>query len=172
MKKKTIGTILIFAALVMSSCDKNKEKTVVGYKPVYATADELEKINTTESEPLEKPGKIYIYNDLLLVNDKAKGVHIYNNSNSANPQEVSFISIPGNMDFSVRQGILYADNTTDMVVIDISVPSKPVYKNRIKNVFPVQQFPDQTGAFECVDSEKGMVIGWEKATLINPKCSK
>lgn len=172
MKKKTIGTILIFAAILMSSCDKDKEETVVGYKPVYATASELERINTSENEPLENPGKIHIYNDYLLVNDKAKGIHIYDNSNNTNPTEISFISIPGNMDFSVREGILYADNITDMVVIDISQPSKPEYKNRIKNVFPIQQSPDQAGPFECVDSEKGMVIRWEKATLINPKCSK
>jgi len=27
-----------------------------------------------------------------------------------------------------------------------------------------------SGYFECVDSEKGVVIGWEEATLSNPEC--
>jgi hypothetical protein len=74
------------------------------------------------------------------------------------------------MDFSVSNGKIYADNITDMVIIDISNPAAPEYSNRISNVFPIQQFPDEFGPFECVDATRGTVIGWEKTTLKNPKC--
>jgi len=172
--KKTIGlTTLLFSALAITSCEKNKDKeTVEGYKPIYATAEDLNNIEMRKDEPLENPGRIYTYEHYLLVNDESKGIHIYDNSNPANPAEVSFIAIPGNMDFSVRQGVLYADNITDLVIVDISQPASPVYVNKIPHVFPAQQFPDQFGAFECVDPAKGVVIGWEKTTLTDAKCYK
>ena len=107
---------------------------------------------------------------VLLVNDQGKGIHIYDNSNPSNPQEVSFIGIPGNMDFSVRGGYLYADNITDMVVVNISNPAVPTYTNRVKDVYPVQVFPDEFAAFECIDPDKGVVIGWEKTMLDDQKC--
>jgi len=168
-----MSALLVFTiVLSLGSCNKDKNETKIGLKPVYATEAELEKIDVSETEALKNPGKIFTYNNLLLVNETAKGIHIYDNTNIESPIELSFISIPGNMDFSVRQNLIYADNITDMVIIDISNPSKPIYKNRINSVFPVEQFPQQSGYFECVDSKKGMVLRWEKTTLTNPTCSK
>jgi len=166
-------TVFAFSALMVFSCGKEKKNQVVdGYKPIYATAEDLTSIDVKETEKLENPGRIYLYENYLLINDQAKGIHIYDNSNPNNPHQVSFISIPGNLDFSVTNGMLYADNITDMIIIDISNPAAPTYKNRIKSVFPIQQFPDEFGAFECVDKEKGLVVGWEKTKLTNPKCFK
>lgn len=174
MKTAIKTTALAFSVLFLAaSCGKNEKNEVVdGYKPIYATADDLTSIDVKTTEALENPGRIYLYENYLLINDQAKGIHIYDNSDQSNPQEVSFISIPGNLDFSVSGGMLYADNITDMIVIDITDPALPAYKNRIRNVFPVQQFPDEFGAFECVDTEKGIVVGWEKTELVNPKCFK
>jgi len=170
MKNTFATSVFVFSLLLMVSCGKNQDELVEGYKPVYTDAKNLETVDVRASEALENPGRIYVYENYLLINDQAKGIHIYDNSNPSNPTEVSFIHIPGNMDFSVRAGMLYADNITDMVIIDISNPALPVYKNRISNVFPVQQFPDEFGAFECVDPNMGVVVGWEKTTLKDPKC--
>ena len=172
--KKIRNKAVIFSLIAISlgACHKEKNKTVEGLKPVYATEAELQRVDFSESEPLRNPGKIYTYNSLLLVNEQEKGIHIYDNSNIETPKELSFISILGNMDFSVKNNVLYADNVTDMVVIDISNPSEPKFKSRIKHVFPVQQFPSEGGYFECVDPNKGLVVRWEKTTLENPSCSK
>ncbi len=172
MKNTMKATAILFSLFLVVSCGKSKNKVVDGYKPIYATAQDLEKIEVRSSEALENPGRIYVYDNYLLINDQSKGIHIYDNANKSNPTEVSFIAIPGNMDFSVSGGMLYADNITDMIIIDISNPATPAYKNRISNVFPVQQFPDEFGAFECVDAERGMVVGWEKTQLTDPKCFK
>ena len=161
--------MMLFIGVAFLSCDK-KDKEVDGWKPIYSTDENTDVVNVKASEPLENPGRIYTYENLLLVNDQSKGIHIYDNTANSNPTEVSFIEIPGNMDFSVREGRIYADNVTDMVIVDISNPATPFYVNRIENVFPIQQFPDEFGSFECVDPAKGTVIGWEKAKLKNPKC--
>src|SRR5690606_8461394 len=160
---------MLFAGATFMSCN-TKEEVVDGWKPIYSSDENMDVVDIKASEPLENPGRIYTYENLLLVNDQSKRIHIYDNTVNSNPTEVSFIGIPGNMDFSVRQGKIYADNITDMVIIDISNPASPFYVNRITNVFPVQQFPDEFGAFECVDPSKGAVIGWEKAKLDNPQC--
>lgn len=173
MKTAIKTTAFVFSVLLLASCGKDRNTEVVeGYKPIYATAEQLESIDVRQQEALENPGRIYLYENYLLINDQSKGIHIYDNSDNANPKEVSFIAIPGNMDFSVSGGMLYADNITDMIIIDITNPEAPQYKNRIQDVFPVQQFPDEFGAFECVDPAKGLVIGWEKTELTNPQCFK
>ena len=172
MKKIIVPLLSIVSLLMFGSCDKEKNQEVLGMKPVYTSTESIERIEIKADEPLNNPGRIHVYQNYLLVNDKAKGIHVYDNSNPDAPVHLSFISIPGNMDFSVRNNMLYADNITDMVIVDISQPAQPVYKNRIKTVFPTQAFPDQVGPFECVDPSKGVVISWEKAALINPGCSK
>jgi len=171
--KKTVVTLLCFFTVVsFNSCKKDKQEKVIGLKPIYTSVESIERIEIKTDEKLEVPGKIYVYKNYLLVNDQGKGIHIYNNSNPSSPKHISFISIPGNNDFSVRNNTIYADNITDMVMIDINQPSKPVYKNRIKSVFPTQIFPDQAGKFECVDASKGVVLKWEKAVLTGQTCSK
>jgi len=172
MKKTTIAFLLICSVgLMVSSCSGKQEKnTEEGWRPIYSSESELSTIETKTSEPLQNPGRIYVYENYLMVNDQGKGIHIYDNTNQSSPSQVSFISIPGNLDFSVNDGVIYADNITDMVVVDISNPALPVYTNRIDNVFPVQQFPDEFGPFECVDASRGTLIGWEKTILENPKC--
>lgn len=172
MKKIILPFLCVIGVLTLNSCDKDKETEVVGLKPIYTSIETIERIEITTDEPLEVPGKIYVYENYLLVNDIAKGIHIFDNSNPSAPIKLSFIGIPGNIDFSVRNNILYADNISDMVSFDISQPSVPVFKNRVKSVFPTQTFPDQAGQFECVDPSKGVVLKWEKAVLTNPGCSK
>lgn len=167
--KKTQFLFLLLAGALVVSCN-DKQELVDGWKPIYSTDSNTETVEMKASEPLENPGRIYVYENFLLVNDQSKGIHIYDNTNQSSPVELSFIGIPGNLDFSVRENKIYADNITDMVIIDISDPVNPTYTNRITNVFPIQQFPDEFGAFECVDVTKGTVIGWEKVKLENPKC--
>ncbi|MDD2346168.1 MAG: hypothetical protein PHY85_08485, partial [Bacteroidales bacterium] len=104
-----------------------------------------------------------------------RGIHVINNSNPESPQNIKFISIPGNYDISIRNNILYADNAKDLVSIDITNLDSVSVKSRIQNVYNEvkQMYPDfATGYFECVDPSKGFVIGWTKTNLVNPKCRR
>ena len=81
MKNTFATSVFVFSLLLMVSCGKNQDELVEGYKPVYTDAKNLETVDVRASEALENPGRIYVYENYLLINDQAKGIHIYDNSN-------------------------------------------------------------------------------------------
>ncbi len=122
MNKGWIFGCLVFS-LMWSGClkdDCSRVTTYIKYEPVYMQPDEFRNgIQWGDARPLEHPGKIYVYEDYLLVNEMRRGIHVYDNSNPAAPQKIGFLTIPGNMDMAVRNGFLYADNATDLISIDL-----------------------------------------------------
>ena len=144
MKKKLSLSLLIvlFTFIsVMTACFKDQCDRTVTYikgEPVYLTQEEIRTpVSNDPSMVLEKPGKIYAFKNYILVNEVRKGIHVIDNSDPRNPQNVSFIRINGNMDMAVKGSILYADNYTDLVAIDISNPKNAFEQSRVKNVFPI-----------------------------------
>jgi hypothetical protein len=57
---------------------------------------------------------------LLFYIAQNSGIHVFNNQNPENPQNIAFIQLEGVHDISVKNDILYADNFMDLVVFDIS----------------------------------------------------
>lgn len=160
-------------ALLASSCFKFDSPpefpiTSEGYRPIYANADEIDKVVITTPQPLKSPGKIYIKDQFLFVNEIGRGVHIFDNKDPKNPKKIAFLQIPSNVDIAIRGDILYADNLKDLISINISKPSEAKLVHRLKDVFESQDYPPVTNVrFECVDSNKGVVIGWEKVLQVD-----
>ncbi|TDE17778.1 hypothetical protein E0F88_04940 [Dyadobacter psychrotolerans] len=163
----------------MSSCVLSDSEPFNGndfdgtaYRPIYATADELTKVSVTAPVSLTDPGKIYVSDNYLFINDRGRGVHIIDNKDPKKPVNLSFISILSNYDIAAKGNWLYADNATDLLVFDISDPRVPKLIKRITNAIPVSYFPPyQNIFFECADEKKGVVIKWEKVTLDKqPNC--
>jgi hypothetical protein len=101
------------------------------------------------------------------VNEEDKGIHVIDNSNPSFPQNVAFINIPGNLDLTVKDKILYADSYIDLVALDISDPKKAKEIWRNQNVFPQRNYNGWAG-----DPAKGVVTGWiESDTTIEQKCT-
>jgi hypothetical protein len=175
---KLKASIFLLTLSVFSSCYYNEGPAefpageVMGYKPVYATEDEFE-IVFSDVQSVENPGKIYIYNQYLLVNDQLKGVHVFNNSDPSNPQSLGFIRIIGNVDIAIKGNILYADQINDLVAIDISDIAHPREVDRAEFVYPDRERlpPLSNNYFECVDRSKSHLLkGWILAQLTNPEC--
>lgn len=143
-----------------------------GYRPVYISAEEVAKVGTELPRPLTSPGKIYVRQPYLFINEQGKGIHIINNADPKKPENLSFIAIPSNYDLAVKDNWLYADNSSDLLVFDISDPLQPKLSKRIEDAIPATQYPQQTGVyFECVNPEKGVVTGWEKINMEKrPSC--
>ncbi len=141
MKKARIllSSIVLLSLLFFQSCieDKCKNKlTYTRYDPVYMPMDDIRiDIRAEAARDLENPGKIYFYNNYVLINELREGIHIIDNADPSNPNNVAFIPIPGNVDMAVKNNILYADNYMDLLTIDISTFSNPVLKKRVEDVF-------------------------------------
>ncbi len=173
MKNYTI--IFLILVTVFSGCETEDPHEIEGYKPVYATIDDIQNIYSTGPVIITSPGKIYLKDSLVFIGEEGKGVHIIDNSDKTNPQKIAFINIPGNHDIAVKGNIMYADNMTDLVAIDISDIQNIQVVKRISNIYPEYGMfhPEQVDCyFECVDTTKGFVLRWEKALLIDPKCRR
>lgn len=146
-----------------------------GYKPIYVPVSEAKTIKVMSPREVDNQGKIYIKDQYIYIGDVEKGVHIIDNSDPTNPQKIAFIQIYGNHDIAIKENIMYADNLEDLVAIDISDMQNIQVSKRIEDVYklPSQTYPENVAYgtyFECVDSEKGIVVGWEPTQIQNPEC--
>ncbi|RDC61625.1 LVIVD repeat-containing protein [Adhaeribacter pallidiroseus] len=106
------------------------------YEPVYQSpAELLASIKAQPAKAIRKTGKIYAVDQYILVNELNQGIHVIDNSNPSNPQNISFISIPGNVDMAVRDKVLYADAATDLMVLDFKNPNAVSVLKHLEKVF-------------------------------------
>jgi hypothetical protein len=115
--------------------------------PEYMTLDALRSsVEITSPIPIIESGKIYVYNDLVLVSDVDKGIHVIDNSNPENPYKIACIKIKANKDMEIKGDYLYADSLMDLVVFDISDIHSIKEVTRLENVLqqyvPVPFFDD------------------------------
>jgi len=83
----------------------------------------------------------------LIVNEKYEGIHMYNNTDPESPEYVGFISIPGNLDVSIKDDIMYADSYVDLLTIDVSDLKDPKFVTREEEVFNIYRFWETLGYF-------------------------
>ena len=110
-------------------------------------------------------GKIYTYNNLVLVNDVDEGIHIIDNSNPSSPKKIAFIKIIANKDMEIKGNYLYADSLMDLLVFDISDINNIKEVARLKDVFPVytpipflQNLIVDYG--DTASGETGIIVKW------------
>lgn len=145
----------LFQGCLQDKCENTYRYTV--YEPVYMTYDALRDAVASEApRDLKNPGKIYVKDNYLFVNEVDKGIHVYDNTDPSNPTPVSFINIPGNVDLSIKGSVLYADSYMDLVVIDINDPANVNEINRVEDVFPPRQYTFNN----TYDPTQGVPIDW------------
>lgn len=173
-------TLLLLLILIfgVSSCRIENTNNLTGkvpaYKPIYSNAADLYIISNKPARAVTKAGKIYVKGNYIFQNEIGEGIHIIDNSNPANAVRTGFIRIAGSEEIAIKGNILYANNFSDLVVIDIADAMHAKEVNRIKSMFfnnNIQLVPPQPGSyFECADNTKGVVTGWVLDSLVNPKC--
>ncbi len=129
----------LFLSFFMSGCLKDsciESQLYTLYTPVYKMPEELRNgVGMEAPRLLSEPGKIYVYGNLLLINEIEKGIHLINNTDPTQPVNIGFLAIPGNRDMAMRNNTLYADNYMDLLAFDFSDPGAPQLTSRIENVF-------------------------------------
>ncbi len=171
-----------FCICLLISCFTKKnhrfydyDRKVLGWKPIYGADIDYKKITyLPTAKPTVKPGKIYVYNNLIYQNEVGSGIHIINNSSPAAAQKVAFISIAGNTDIAIKGNYLYANNFMDMIVVDISNATNPNIVKRIKNVYNSTSLdanypwltPPESGYYECPKyNADSVIINWVKDSV-------
>ncbi|GAB4403066.1 MAG: hypothetical protein OHK0039_01740 [Bacteroidia bacterium] len=145
MKRVLFFTIPVLASLTLflGGCIQDKceqTMTYLTYEPVYMSFEALRSAVAPEApRALEQPGKLYFMNQFIFVSEVEEGIHVIDNSDPAQPENVAFIRVPGNHDIAIKGTTLYADSYTDLVLIDVANPTQAFEINRQNNVFPYGQ---------------------------------
>ncbi|MDW3210055.1 MAG: hypothetical protein R8N23_09315 [Reichenbachiella sp.] len=148
------GILYLLMLSILGSCEDSSCDTemITYYEPVFAAKSEVIKdAEFEEPQQINNPGKIYYKDEYLFINEVDKGIHVIDNRDRSNPKTVGFVTLPGNKDLAAKGDFLYADNYTDLVVLDISNKTNIVEVNRIENVFD---------AYYYYTEEAGMLISY------------
>ncbi len=120
---------------------------VSGYEPVFMLRSEMERsIRLEGPRAIENPGKIYLKDNLIFINEKYRGIHVIDNTDPTEPENFAFIHIDGCIDMAMKENVLYADNAIDLVSVALNPAMTGVeVSSRTKEVFPEPASPDGRG---------------------------
>ncbi len=134
-----LALVASLSIMLQTSCtfdDCTATITYSQFDPVYMTRAQLnESVVAEPARPLERPHKVYVYGQYLLIGEQNLGIHVYDNINPSAPVALSFISIPGNNDMAVMNGFLYADQVSDLIVLSLSNPASAELISRQQDFF-------------------------------------
>lgn len=114
------------------------------YKPVFMYRQDMENaVRVGEPRIMVNPGKIYLKDNYILINEKYYGIHVLDNSNPEAPEKISFIYIDGCIDMAMKNDVIYTDNAVDLIAIKVSNNFSNIeVTERIRDVFPEIISPD------------------------------
>lgn len=145
--------LLVVSAMLLAffSCQDTVENTYTYHTTVSIPmkAEDLRNMYVGPVAPktIEKTGKIYLFGNYLFISEPNKGIHVIDNSDPANPVNISFVEIPGTADLAINDHILYADSYIDLLAFDISYPKKIRLASREQDVFMNYYTNPEIGVF-------------------------
>jgi hypothetical protein len=154
--------IIFLAGLLTFSCQLDNCEQLVHsfeYQTIYTTESELRSsIEFQEARDLVVPGKIYFYNNLLLVNELYEGIHFFDNTDPSDPKKLSFLKILGNTDFAIKGGKLYANNQVDLLTFNINdinnIQLEDIAENTFKEFYDEPSWAVSTNFYLCTKPVK------------------
>lgn len=148
------------------NCDDSDDLVITepfesAYEPIVLDRETFEQsVQLLPPKPIVNSGKIYVLNNLLFVNEKNEGFHVFQNDNPSNPTPINFIEVPGSSDISIRNGVYYINQAVDLIAIVYNTRSSELtISKRIEEVFPVMLSPDGFYPFDI--DQNSVVIGWK-----------
>lgn len=191
MKSYTLSLLQLFLfSLLFSSCSLFEKEEVVEedlvdvtyFVPVYETTNQLaQKVSIDPPKDYAEAGKIVTYQQYIFINKPQEGIHVVDNSDPANPQNLHFISIPGSLDMSIIDDHLYSDMYSALVVFDISSITEPqlIEDFTVEDVFYYNPYITldvvintteigQYTRYEPIDNSLGIVTSWRTEVRQEP----
>ena len=149
--------LLILLAIYVSSCTNDLGTSEVTYTKASAVYGNIEEVRATpmvsSSEAINNPGKIFITENSLFIGEEQKGIHVFDNSDPTDPKPMYFMNIPGNREFFVQDGNIYAESYYDMLKIDITNLNQPRISDRVENYLNSRLIDDNGEAVIGFDFE-------------------
>jgi hypothetical protein len=178
---KQLHVAPLFIVFIFMACEPSVDiqlpKQTEGFVPIYSKDESVKTITAGSPRPVIKSGKIYTTGHLLFQVEPDSGIHIIDYTDPHHPQKISFIRSLFCKEIAVNNGFIYTNNFSDLVVIDIRDMNRIHETGRVQGVFPnlSLQYPPidslyHTIYFECPDPSKGVITGWKKQIINNPKC--
>lgn len=172
---------LLGLLFVLFSCDRNpgsKPETREAWVPVYTTnTAQIKTITAGAPRTTVNAGKIYTVGNIIYQVEQDSGIHVTNYANPSAPQKLGFIRSFLCKEVTVKSGLIYTNNFSDLVVIDATDINNIREVSRTADVFPdlALQYPPGSANvyrdyFECPDPKKGIIVRWEKKMTDHAKC--
>jgi hypothetical protein len=127
--------------------------------PVYADSTQFFTIKIQAARPLQNTAKIYYKDSTIYIIERYQGIHIVDNRIPAQPKAIGFIQMYGCEDIAIKGNILYADNYTDLISVNIANPARPTVVSRISGVYPTTvegkpavRYREGYTTYQCPDS--------------------
>lgn len=160
--------LLLGVLTLNAACLRRVDSTpLTKYTPIFIKKSILvSSIKLNAPTVINEIAKIYISGNYIYISEKYKGVHVIDNSNPSNPVKKAFLTIPGCVDIAVKNDALYADNTVDLICIDL-IALQNGHLNivkRLSDVFPELAPPDggriPTKFNKLNRPENSIIAGW------------
>ncbi|OJV53140.1 MAG: hypothetical protein BGO31_05140 [Bacteroidetes bacterium 43-16] len=170
--KKNYILVLAGLAIAFSSCNQANLKRDAVWVPVYKDKTEARVILNLPAQQVRSGGKIYAYGNYIFQLEQNQGIHVYR-LDDKKPVPVKFIQVYGAQEIAIKDNLIYTNNFKDIVVLNASNPQEVAVESRIPGAFDMNTFellPPSKGYFQCIDTTKGMLIGWEKQDNVEAAC--
>lgn len=167
MKSKQIKWLLpgVVIATTLFTIFAFTINTSNAYEPVLMDREDMEAaVQVREIRDIERPGKIWVYDNFIFVIEQYKGIHILDNTDSQNPENLGFIQIDGCTDVAVRNGVIFANNAVDLIGVKPSSDFKSInVVSRSRNILPELASPEGWNSydFEKFRPENSVIVRWE-----------
>lgn len=167
---KILMVCLLFGSLHSccwdGNCNEQDDVLVIeqeqsAYEPIFLDRETFEQsVQLQPPKPIVNSGKIYVLNNLLFVNEKNEGFHVFQNEDPSNPTPINFIEVPGATDIAIRNGVYFVNQAVDLIAIAYNTrASELTISKRIEDVFPVMLSPDGFYPFDI--PQGSIVVGWK-----------
>lgn len=158
--------IIAISLFMFSACndEEGNNETAKFAVPIVKTLSEIRNSISIESaQPTQSDGKIYVTQSLLFYVAQESGIHVFDNSNPQNPQNMIFINLEGVHDIAIKGNYLYADNFVDLVVFDISDLNNITLVRTVENVlefYPAYPEEAEYYAYEDYPGVNEIMVGF------------
>lgn len=160
--------ILTFSIFISSCSNDNILEDVNVAVPIYKSKTSIRaNVKVTNAVATNSEGKIYVAEKLLFYIAQENGVHIFDNANPTNPQNLAFIQIEGVHDISVKGNYLYTDNFIDLLVFDISNLQQISLVQTLQDVFefyPTYPMDAEYMAWDVLPNPGDIMVGFKIET--------